>query len=99
LPGVGPVLALTILAETGDIRRFGHVRQFLKYAGLDLATAQSGLSRGMPRLSKRGNARLCLASIRFAARRSLFLPVLDEGDRLIMWVNAGGSRAWVLALT
>jgi transposase len=58
LPGVGPVLALTILAETGDIRRFGHVRQFLKYAGLDLATAQSGLSRGVPRLSKRGNARL-----------------------------------------
>ena len=58
LPGVGPVLALTILAEAGDIRRFGHVRQFLKYAGFDLATAQSGLRRGTTHLSKRGNARL-----------------------------------------
>jgi hypothetical protein len=58
LPGVGPVLALTILAEAGDIRRLGHVRQFLKYVGFDVATAQSGLSRGTPRLSKRGNARL-----------------------------------------
>lgn len=44
--------------QTLDIRRFRHVRQFLKYVGLDLATTQSGLSRGMPRLSKRGNARL-----------------------------------------
>jgi len=58
LPGVATILALIILAETGDIRRFGHHRQFLKYCGLDLAKAQSGQSRGRERLSKRGNARL-----------------------------------------
>jgi transposase len=58
LPGVGAVLALTILAEAGDLRRFGHVRQFLKYCGFDLCTEQSGQSRGTTHLSKRGNARL-----------------------------------------
>lgn len=58
LPGVGPIIALVILAEGGDLRRFGHYRQFLKYCGLDLAKSQSGSSRSRERLSKRGNARL-----------------------------------------
>lgn len=31
LPGVGPIIALTILAEAGNMRRFAHHRQFLKY--------------------------------------------------------------------
>lgn len=61
LPGIGPVLALTILAEAGDLRRFSHHRQFLKYCGLDLAKCQSGQFRGRERLSKRGNARLRFA--------------------------------------
>jgi transposase len=58
IPGIGPVIALTILAEAGDLRRFAHHRQFLKYCGFDLATEQSGKARGQTRLSKRGNARL-----------------------------------------
>jgi len=41
IPGIGPINALTILAEAGDLRRFGHHRQFLKFCGLDLATHQS----------------------------------------------------------
>jgi transposase len=58
VPGVGPIIALTILAEAGDLRRFGHHRQFLKFCGLDLATYLSGKFRGQTRLSKYGNARL-----------------------------------------
>jgi transposase len=58
LPGVGPILALTILAEAGDLRRFPHHRQFLKFCGFDLSTQQSGQFRGVSRLSKHGNARL-----------------------------------------
>jgi transposase len=58
VPGIGPILALLILAEAGDLRRFGHVRQFLKYCGFDLCTEQSGQFRGTTHLSKRGNARL-----------------------------------------
>ncbi|WP_425489705.1 transposase [Diaphorobacter ruginosibacter] len=61
LPGVGPITALTILAEAGNLRRFGHHRQFLKFCGFDLAKSQSGVHRGREQLSKRGNARLRLA--------------------------------------
>lgn len=58
LPGIGPIIALVILAEAGDLRRFPHHRQFLKFCGLDLAKVQSGVRRGQERLAKRGNARL-----------------------------------------
>ena len=58
MPGIGPILALTILAEAGDLRRFSHHRQFLKFCGLDLSTQQSGQFRGSTKLSKYGNARL-----------------------------------------
>jgi transposase len=51
-------MALTILAEVGNLRRFGHHGQFLKYCGLDLSKNQSGQSRGRETLSKRGNKRL-----------------------------------------
>ena len=58
IPGIGPILALTIIAEAGDLRRFKHHRQFLKYCGFDLSTQQSGQFKGRSQLSKRGNARL-----------------------------------------
>lgn len=58
IPGIGSINALIILAEAGDLRRFGHHRQFLKFCGLDLAKSQSGASRSRDQLSKRGNARL-----------------------------------------
>jgi transposase len=61
LPGIGSVIALTILAEAGEFQRFAHHRQFLKYCGFDLAKQQSGTQRGKEKLSKRGNARLRLA--------------------------------------
>ena len=44
--------------EAGDLRRFRHHRQFLKFCGMDLATVQSGMFRGQSRSSKYGNARL-----------------------------------------
>jgi len=58
VPGIGPIVALTILAEAGDLRRFSHHRKFLKFCGFDLSTSQSGQHRGVPQLSKRGNAQL-----------------------------------------
>lgn len=58
IPGIAAIAALTILAEGGDLRRFGHHRQFLNYCGLDLAKAQSGQTSGKETLSKRGNKRL-----------------------------------------
>lgn len=58
IPGIGAVIALIILAEAGDLRRFSHYKKFLKYCGLNLSTQQSGAFRGMSKLSKHGNSRL-----------------------------------------
>jgi transposase len=58
IPGIGPILALMILAEAGDLRRFKHYRQFLKFCGLDLCTHQSGYFRGKSKISKYGNSKL-----------------------------------------
>lgn len=58
IPGIGPINALAVLAEAGDLRRFHHHRQFLKFCGMDLATVQSGMFRGRSKISKYGNARL-----------------------------------------
>lgn len=56
IPGVGPVLAATILTEIGDIDNFRSSRQILKLAGLDLAQIQSGQFIGDPRISRRGKS-------------------------------------------
>ena len=46
------------MAEAGNLKRFKHYRQFLKYCGFDLSTKQSGFYRGQTKLSKFGNGRL-----------------------------------------
>ena len=58
LPGVGPITALMILAESGDLKRFRHYRQYLNFCGFNLSAVQSGQRQGGYQLSKRGNARL-----------------------------------------
>ncbi len=83
IPGIGPVLALLILGEVGDLRRFAHHRQFLKYCGFDLSTQQSGRFRGATKLSKRGNARLryafCMAgAVAVRVRENSFRQKFDN---------------------
>jgi len=58
LPGVGPIIAMMIIAESGDLKRFSHHRKYLKFCGFNLSASQSGTCQGSYRLSKRGNARL-----------------------------------------
>jgi len=58
IPGVGPIIALMILAESGDLRRFRHYRQYLSFCGFNLSSIQSGMRQGQRHLSKRGNGRL-----------------------------------------
>ena len=57
--GVGPITALTVLAEIGDLRRFKRARQLTAYAGVSPRIVQSGTSvRGKTRMCKRGNQRI-----------------------------------------
>jgi transposase len=56
--GTGPINALTILAQAGDLRRFAHHRQFLTFCEMDRATIQSGAFHGQTKRSKYANTRL-----------------------------------------
>ena len=59
IDGVGPITAMTVLAEIGDLRRFERARQLTAYVGVSPRVVQSGTSvRGRTRLCKRGNGRV-----------------------------------------
>lgn len=56
IPGVGTVLAATILSEIGDISRFSSANKLLAFAGLDPSVKQSGeFKSNQNRMSKRGS--------------------------------------------
>jgi transposase len=65
VPGVRGLLAATILAELGDVARFGRVEEVVAFAGLDASVFASGAFEGTRQhISKRGSPHL---------RRALYL--------------------------
>ncbi|HET9530546.1 MAG TPA: IS110 family transposase [Blastocatellia bacterium] len=58
IAGIGKILALTILYEVGDIRRFNSARHFSSYYRVVPGVAQSGAVSRRGRSSKQGNAYL-----------------------------------------
>ena len=70
IPGVGPAIAATLIAEIGDIGRFDEFDQLLAYAGVHPAERSSGRKGSNPEtswhMSKAGNAHLRAAAYRMA---------------------------------
>lgn len=56
IPGVGRVVALTVLAELGDLRRFNRSRQVSAMAGISPYNHQSGTSTAWSHLDRNGHA-------------------------------------------
>src|SRR3954470_2556128 len=56
--GIGPLTAITILAELGDARRFSSSREAVRYAGIDITVHQSDARRAPGRLSRQGPSAL-----------------------------------------
>jgi len=54
-PGIGPVIAGTIIGMIGDPSRFAGRSQVVAYAGMDLAVYQSGSRSVTRKLTKRGS--------------------------------------------
>jgi transposase len=52
--GIGPLVAVTILAELGDCTRFSSSRQAVRYAGMDITVHQSDQRRAPGHLSRQG---------------------------------------------
>lgn len=68
VPGMAGLLAVTVLAELGDVQRFDNVKQVVAFAGLDASVFDSGEFHGTRQhISKRGSPHL---------RRALYLAAL-----------------------
>ena len=52
--GIGPLVAVTILAELGDCQRFSSSREAVRYAGIDITVHASDKRRAPGRLSRQG---------------------------------------------
>jgi transposase len=80
IPGVGPLIAATLLAEIGDIGRFDDFDQLLAYAGVHPAERSSGRkganSETAWHMSKAGNAHLRAAAYRMAVVGVQHNPVI-----------------------
>jgi transposase len=80
IPGVGPSIAATLLAEIGDIGRFDDVDQLLAYAGVHPAERSSGKKGASPEtawhMSKAGNSHLRAAAYRMAIVGVAHNPVI-----------------------
>lgn len=67
IPGVGPVVALTIKAEIGEPTRFKNSKAVGAYAGLTPTQYSSGTTVKKGRISKRGNVSLRTAMVEAGA--------------------------------
>lgn len=90
--GIGPVTAVTILAELGDVGRFSSSRRAVRYAGLDITVSASDRRRSAGHLSRQGPPALRWAlyeAAQVARRRSS--P--DRGYYEQAAERIGGNRA------
>ena len=68
IPGIGEDTAFKLVAEMGDVKRYGSVKQLVASAGLAPSEKRSGKSvRGRSSINKRGSRRL---------RKSLYMPAV-----------------------
>jgi transposase len=81
IPGVGPAITATLIAEIGDISRFDDFDQLLAYAGVHPAERSSGRKGANPEtawhMSKAGNAHLRAAAYRMAVVGVQHNPVIE----------------------
>lgn len=80
IPGIGKILALTILYEIHDIHRFRRVQEFASYSRLVKCQSSSGGKTKGTSGAKMGNAHLKWA---FSEAAVLFLAKCPEGKKLL----------------
>ncbi len=78
VPGIGKILALTILFEIGDIERFESVQKFASYSRLIKCKAESAGKTYGTQGNKIGNGHLKWA---FSEAAVLYLRGNDKGKR------------------
>ncbi len=97
IPGVGKVLALTLLYEIGDIRRFDKVGQFLSYARLVRPAKESAGKRVGSSNAKMGNAHLKWAFREAAALMTRHEPAVKAWAAKKARTHGKGKAQAILA--
>jgi transposase len=104
IPGVGFITAAVILAEIGDLRRFGTSRQVAAFAGVTPGRKESGKCKSPGRMSKRGNARIrqalymasLSASVHNPQLRAVYVRITGRGTKPMMALGAVMRKLIVL---
>jgi len=74
LPGVGFVVAMTVLAAIGDISRFESAKQLVGYAGIGAGVHDSGKTHKEKKITKKGRRELRWAVVEAAWRAVRMSP-------------------------
>ncbi|MES9830609.1 MAG: IS110 family transposase [Candidatus Thiodiazotropha sp. DIVDIV] len=91
IPGIGPVVAATLLASVGDAHYFKNCRQMAAWIGLTPRQHASGEKSRMLGISKRGDRTLRKMLIHGA--RTVLNWFGSKTDKLSLWLKALSSRA------
>ena len=83
VPGIGPVAASVLLAETAGLQTFEHPKQLTAFAGISPAPNQSGTFIGHASISKIGNPRIRKAFYMAALQAKRHSVFKDLYERLI----------------
>jgi len=95
VPGIGKVLALTILYEIHDIHRFDRVQEFASYARLVKCQKQSGGRTLGTSGAKMGNVHLKWA---FSEAAVLFLRHTKDGKKLLAGIAKKHGKGKALSI-
>jgi transposase len=83
LPGIGPVLAAVIVAEIGEITRFGHPARLCSWAGLTPRHRESDVKVSRGHITKQGSPVLRWALVEAIQRLPADTPVRAVKDDII----------------
>jgi transposase len=83
LPGIGPVLAAVIVAEIGDITRFGQPARLCSWAGLTPRHHESDTKVSRGHITKQGSPILRWALVEAIQRLPADTPVRAVKDRIL----------------
>jgi transposase len=95
IPGIGKVLAMTILYEIHDIRRFDRVQEFASYARLVKCAKESAGKKHGTSGAKMGNVHLKWA---FSEAAVLFVRHCSEGKKLLARLEQKHGKGKALSI-
>lgn len=78
LPGVGFIVAMTVLSAIGDITRFENAKQLVGYAGIGAGVHDSGKTHKEKKITKKGRRELRWAMVEAAWRAVRMSPFWKE---------------------